>query len=207
MAPESGVNLMPVLLEAVRQHVTLGEAMTAWRRYSAGIRRARVGRPEKGVRTLLCAAPFGPFRQKGPDPLFISGSFRPWTHSPDPRAADQAGGSMGHDRWNQSRRRGAARCRMEVIYTALSGSHPSRSPSAAADEDVDALASACLSGAHLSLIPRLLPAEEQGIAHIPVIVGRHHSPGMVPMCCSARGIARIFRAGDPHRRTPSNSFG
>ena len=24
----------------------------------------------KGVRTLLCEAPFGPFRQKGPDPFF-----------------------------------------------------------------------------------------------------------------------------------------
>ena len=25
---------------------------------------------EKGVRTLLCEAPEGPFRQKGPDPFF-----------------------------------------------------------------------------------------------------------------------------------------
>src|SRR5260370_35309999 len=30
--------------------------------------------PEKGVGTLLCEPPFGPFRQKSPDPFFRVGS-------------------------------------------------------------------------------------------------------------------------------------
>ena len=36
-----------------------------------------VGTGKKGVRTLLCEAPFGPFRQKSPDPFFhLPGNLR-----------------------------------------------------------------------------------------------------------------------------------
>ena len=34
-------------------------------------------RPNKGVRSLLCEAPFGPFRQKAPDPFFTRAIGRP----------------------------------------------------------------------------------------------------------------------------------
>jgi hypothetical protein len=37
----------------------------------------RSGWVEKGVRHLLCEAPFGPFRQKVPDPFFNSVAHRP----------------------------------------------------------------------------------------------------------------------------------
>jgi methylmalonyl-CoA mutase, C-terminal domain len=83
---------------------------------------------------------------------------------------------------------------MEVIYTGL-WQTPEQVASAAADEDVDVIGISLLSGAHLTLVPRLLDLlESQGMAHIPTIVG-----GIIPEEDAAvllrRGVAKVFGPG------------
>ena len=50
---------------------------TRWGDFQAlGFEREIANGAEKGVRHLLCEAPFGPFRQKVPDPFFAAGTRR-----------------------------------------------------------------------------------------------------------------------------------
>ncbi len=83
---------------------------------------------------------------------------------------------------------------MEVIYTGL-WQTPEAVAAAAADEDVDVIGVSVLSGAHLTLVPRLLSLlEAHGMSGIPVLVG-----GIIPKEDAAlllsQGVAKVFGPG------------
>jgi methylmalonyl-CoA mutase C-terminal domain/subunit len=60
---------------------------------------------------------------------------------------------------------------MEVIYTGLHRT-PEQVVAAATQEDVDAVGISCLSGAHMTLVPRVLELmKKAGAGDIPVVVG------------------------------------
>lgn len=80
-------------------------------------------------------------------------------------------GLDGHDRGVKVIARTLRDAGMEVIYTGLHRT-PEEVVTAAIQEDVDVVGISCLSGAHLTLIPRvidLMKAEDAG--DIPLVVG------------------------------------
>lgn len=80
-------------------------------------------------------------------------------------------GLDGHDRGAKVVARTLRDAGMEVIYTGLHRT-PEEVATAAIQEDVDIVGISCLSGAHLTLIPRvidLMKAEDAG--DIPLVVG------------------------------------
>jgi methylmalonyl-CoA mutase C-terminal domain/subunit len=103
-------------------------------------------------------------------------------------------GLDGHDRGIKVVAAALRDAGMEVIYTGL-WQTPEQVAAAAADEDVDVIGVSILSGAHLTLIPRLLRLlEEQGMSHILILAG-----GIIPEEDAAmllgQGVARIFGPG------------
>ena len=85
---------------------------------------------------------------------------------------------------------------MEVIYTGLHQT-PEQIASAAVQEDVDAVGLSCLSGAHMTLFPKVVELlKEQGGGDILVFGG-----GIIPESDIAKlreaGIKEIFTPGAP----------
>lgn len=85
---------------------------------------------------------------------------------------------------------------MEVIYTGLHQT-PEQIASAAIQEDVDAVGLSCLSGAHMTLFPRVVDLlREQGGTDIVVFGG-----GIIPEADISQlkesGIEEIFTPGAP----------
>jgi methylmalonyl-CoA mutase C-terminal domain/subunit len=83
---------------------------------------------------------------------------------------------------------------MEVIYTGLRQT-PDMIVEAALQEDVDAVGLSILSGAHMTLVPRVLEGLEQmGLGHVKVFVG-----GIIPDedrdALQEMGVAGIFGPG------------
>src|SRR5438445_11707736 len=84
-------------------------------------------------------------------------------------------GLDGHDRGAKVVARALRDGGMEVVYTGLHRT-PEQVVAAAVQEDVDVIGVSLLSGAHMTLVPRLLQLlNEQGAADIAVVVG-----GVVP---------------------------
>src|SRR5687767_7675640 len=84
-------------------------------------------------------------------------------------------GLDGHDRGIKVVARALRDAGMEVIYTGLWQS-PERVVRAVADEDADVLGISLLSGAHLTLVPRLIELlKKEGMEDVLVLVG-----GIVP---------------------------
>jgi len=86
----------------------------------------------------------------------------------------------------------------EVIYTGLRQS-PEMIAQAAEDEDVDAVGLSLLSGAHGTLVPRVLAAlRDRGLGRVTVVVG-----GIIPDADRAalqqQGVAAIFGPGTSTR--------
>jgi methylmalonyl-CoA mutase, C-terminal domain len=84
----------------------------------------------------------------------------------------------------------------EVIYTGLHQT-PEMIASAAVQEDVDVVALSILSGAHMTLFPRVLELLRQdGLDHVLVIGG-----GIIPQEdiaeLEARGVHKLFGPGTP----------
>lgn len=80
-------------------------------------------------------------------------------------------GLDGHDRGVKIVARTLRDAGMEVVYTGLHRT-PEEVVAAATQEDVDVLGISCLSGAHLTLIPRVIELMKAGEAgDIPVVVG------------------------------------
>lgn len=103
-------------------------------------------------------------------------------------------GLDGHDRGIKVVASALRDAGMEVIYTGL-WQTPEAIAAAAGDEDVDVIGISLLSGAHLTLVPRLLAVlEEQGFSDVPVIVG-----GIIPeedtALLLARGVMKVFGPG------------
>jgi methylmalonyl-CoA mutase C-terminal domain/subunit len=83
---------------------------------------------------------------------------------------------------------------MEVIYTGLRQT-PEMIVEAALQEDVDVVGLSILSGAHMTLVPRVISLlRENGLGHVLVCVG-----GIIPdediPALKAAGVAAIFGPG------------
>ena len=105
-------------------------------------------------------------------------------------------GLDGHDRGAKVVARALRDAGMEVIYTGLHQT-PEQIVETAIQEDAHAVGISILSGAHMTLVPRiqeLLPAE--GAADVLVVVG-----GTIPRADAdelrSRGIAEVFTPGEP----------
>lgn len=105
-------------------------------------------------------------------------------------------GLDGHDRGIKVVARGLRDAGMEVIYAGL-WQTPEAVVRTVADEDADWLGLSLLSGAHMTLVPRVLELlREAGLKQVGVIVG-----GIVPQMDVPRleqmGVARVFGPGTP----------
>ncbi|WP_025273466.1 cobalamin B12-binding domain-containing protein [Haloglycomyces albus] len=103
-------------------------------------------------------------------------------------------GLDGHDRGAKVVARALRDAGMEVIYTGLHNS-PEQVVATALSEDADAIGLSILSGAHMTLFPRVISLlQEQNAADITVFGG-----GIIPEqdadALEADGVAKIFGPG------------
>ena len=111
-----------------------------------------------------------------------------------PRILVAKPGLDGHDRGIKVVARALRDAGMEVIYTGLHQS-PEQIASAAIQEDVDAVGLSCLSGAHMTLFPRVAELiKEQGGEEILVFGGGIIPESDIPALKEA-GITEIFTPG------------
>ena len=105
-------------------------------------------------------------------------------------------GLDGHDRGIKVVARALRDAGMEVIYTGLHQT-PDQIAAAAIQEDVDAVGLSCLSGAHMTLFPRVVELlQEQGAREILVFGGGIIPDADIPKLKEA-GITEIFTPGTP----------
>jgi methylmalonyl-CoA mutase C-terminal domain/subunit len=103
-------------------------------------------------------------------------------------------GLDGHDRGAKVIARALRDAGMEVIYTGLRQT-PEMIVEAALQEDVDAIGLSILSGAHGSLVPRVMRMlREKGIEATPVFVGGIIPPADIP-ALKAEGVKEVFGSG------------
>lgn len=105
-------------------------------------------------------------------------------------------GLDGHDRGAKVIARALRDAGMEVIYTGLRQT-PDMIASAALQEDVDAVGLSILSGAHMTLVPRVLDLlKANGQAAVSVFVG-----GIIPegdaLALQAIGVRMVYGPGTP----------
>ncbi|HEY5896263.1 MAG TPA: cobalamin B12-binding domain-containing protein [Burkholderiales bacterium] len=103
-------------------------------------------------------------------------------------------GLDGHDVGARVVARGLLDAGMEVIYTGLRRT-PEEVVRAAIEEDVDWIGISTLSGAHLTLLPKIRRLlDEQGAADIRLLAG-----GIVPQedipALMEKGVSRVFLSG------------
>jgi methylmalonyl-CoA mutase C-terminal domain/subunit len=105
-------------------------------------------------------------------------------------------GLDGHDRGIKVVARALRDAGMEVIYTGLRQT-PETVAQAALEEDVPVIGVSLLSGAHMTLVPRLLDAlRAAGRADIGVIVGGIVTPTEARQL-ESQGVAQVFGPGTP----------
>jgi len=107
-------------------------------------------------------------------------------------------GLDGHDRGAKIIARALRDAGMEVIYTGLHQT-PEQIAETVIQEDADAVGISILSGAHMTLVPRILELlREQGAEDVVVIVG-----GTIPTDdvteLKRQGVAEVFTPGAPTR--------
>jgi methylmalonyl-CoA mutase C-terminal domain/subunit len=105
-------------------------------------------------------------------------------------------GLDGHDRGAKIIARALRDAGMEVIYTGLHQT-PEQIVETAIQEDADAVGISILSGAHMTLIPRVLQGlKENGVDDVLVLVG-----GTIPKPdvdeLKRQGVADVFTPGAP----------
>ncbi len=105
-------------------------------------------------------------------------------------------GLDGHDRGAKIIARALRDAGMEVIYTGLHQT-PEQIVETAIQEDADAVGISILSGAHMTLVPRILDGlKENGIEDVLVLVG-----GTIPTEDAdelrSKGVAAVFTPGAP----------
>ena len=105
-------------------------------------------------------------------------------------------GLDGHDRGAKIIARALRDAGMEVIYTGLHQT-PEQIVETAIQEDADAVGISILSGAHMTLVPRILELlREEGAEDVLVVVG-----GTIPNDditeLKAQGVAEVFTPGVP----------
>lgn len=111
-----------------------------------------------------------------------------------PRVLIAKPGLDGHDRGAKVIARALRDAGMEVIYTGLRQT-PQMIAESALQEDVDVVGLSILSGAHMTLIPRIRETmNENELADVPIIVG-----GIIPdedhAALKAHGVVGIFGPG------------
>ncbi len=105
-------------------------------------------------------------------------------------------GLDGHDRGAKVIARALRDAGMEVIYTGLRQT-PEMIAEAALQEDVDVVGLSILSGAHMTLVPRVLELLRQyGLGHVKVFVGGIIPDEDVPKLL-AMGVAGVYGPGAP----------
>jgi len=105
-------------------------------------------------------------------------------------------GLDGHDRGIKVVARALRDAGMEVVYAGL-WQTPEAAVRTVADEDADWLGLSLLSGAHLTLVPRVMQLlKEAGMEHVGVLVGGIVPESDIPKL-SAMGVARVFGPGTP----------
>jgi methylmalonyl-CoA mutase, C-terminal domain len=105
-------------------------------------------------------------------------------------------GLDGHDRGAKVIARALRDDGFEVVYTGLHQT-PEQVVAAVIQEDADAVGLSLLSGAHLTLVPRIMEGlKEQGREDVLVLVG-----GIIPVAdiptLKAQGVAEVFTPGAP----------
>ena len=105
-------------------------------------------------------------------------------------------GLDGHDRGAKIIARALRDAGMEVIYTGLHQT-PEQIVETAVQEDADAVGISILSGAHMTLVPKILDGlRENGLDDVLVVVG-----GTIPKedvrTLKDQGVAEIFTPGAP----------
>ena len=105
-------------------------------------------------------------------------------------------GLDGHDRGAKVIARALRDAGMEVIYSGLRQT-PEQVAAAAIQEDVDVVGISILSGAHMTLVPRILDGlRENGAEDVLVVLG-----GTIPAEdaeeLKAQGVAAVFTPGAP----------
>ena len=105
-------------------------------------------------------------------------------------------GLDGHDRGAKIIARALRDAGMEVIYTGLHQT-PEQIVETAVQEDADAVGISILSGAHMTLVPKIVDGlRENGLDDVLVVVG-----GTIPKEDSdelkERGVAEVFTPGAP----------
>ncbi|MHB1487406.1 MAG: cobalamin B12-binding domain-containing protein [Acidimicrobiales bacterium] len=105
-------------------------------------------------------------------------------------------GLDGHDRGAKVIARSLRDAGFEVIYTGLHQT-PEQVVQAVIQEDADAVGLSLLSGAHLSLVPRIIDAlAEQGMGDVVVVCGGIIPDDDIPKLKEA-GVAEVFTPGAP----------
>lgn len=103
-------------------------------------------------------------------------------------------GLDGHDRGIKVVARALRDAGMEVIYTGLWQSTDAV-VRAVADEDADVLGISLLSGAHLTLVPKLIEMlRREGLDNVAVLVGGIIPDEDIPPL-EAMGVAKVFTPG------------
>jgi methylmalonyl-CoA mutase cobalamin-binding domain/chain len=105
-------------------------------------------------------------------------------------------GLDGHDRGAKVIARALRDAGFEVIYTGLYQT-PEKVAETALQEDADAVGLSILSGAHMTLFPRVVDLlRERDLAHVIVFGG-----GIIPdddaSALATAGVARVFTPGTP----------
>jgi methylmalonyl-CoA mutase C-terminal domain/subunit len=105
-------------------------------------------------------------------------------------------GLDGHDRGAKIIARALRDAGMEVIYTGLHQT-PEQIVATAVQEDADALGLSILSGAHMTLVPRIVELlREEGAEEVLVTVGGTIPADDVPEL-KRLGVAEVFTPGAP----------
>jgi methylmalonyl-CoA mutase cobalamin-binding domain/chain len=105
-------------------------------------------------------------------------------------------GLDGHDRGAKIIARALRDAGMEVIYTGLHQT-PEQIVETAIQEDADAVGISILSGAHMTLVPKILEGlKDNGVEDVVVVVG-----GTIPKPdveeLKQQGVAEVFTPGAP----------
>ncbi len=105
-------------------------------------------------------------------------------------------GLDGHDRGAKVIARALRDAGFEVIYTGLHQT-PEQVVQAVIQEDADAVGLSLLSGAHLTLVPRVMESlREQGRDDVLVLVGGIIPEADIPVL-KEQGVAEVFTPGAP----------
>jgi methylmalonyl-CoA mutase C-terminal domain/subunit len=106
-------------------------------------------------------------------------------------------GLDGHDRGAKVIARALRDAGMEVIYTGLQQT-PQMIVEVASQEDVDVIGLSVLSGAHMTLLPKVMGMlREQGMDDVLVLAGGIISDADAKILKEEHGIAAVFGPGTP----------